>query len=871
MMQVNTLIDLVHSFEQRKHAIAIIEKTGYRTFRYSYHDIYRLSRRTAHLLDAMGITKGDRVLLWGQNSVAWVSVFFGCIMRGAVVVPLDARSRPEFIRRVQGQVGAKAFFCSRYRQDPKLPAKTIKAIFLEDLEAMLGEYSEKTSRTPLKHPLKQDDLVEILYTSGTTGEPKGVMLTHGNLCFMLQALHAIETPAATDGFLSLLPLSHVFEQMLGLLYPLRNGASVCYLPALKQSAILEALKKEHITLIVLVPRFLEMFRNTMLAAAEERGRKNAFLRRIERAKHLPCLLRKMLFTAVHRRFGSLRHFIVGGAPLPAELEAFWENLGFSLLQGYGLTETSPIVSCNTPRDRKTGSVGKILQGVDIAIAPDGELWVKGENVSPGYYHPKENHPKEKTKEKTQESFDRGWFRTGDIGYLDKEGFLFISGRKKDMIKTAGGMNVYAEDVEEALNGVAGVKDSCVIGVQRAGHEEVHAVLLLDDERDGKRKHEPERIIREANQKLDSAQQIQGFTVWPFNDFPRTTTLKVKKFAVREYAESIESFGSRRRKEEIVTRAPLASDMAAIAMTSIEDRLYAILRQLAREPRTIPEKAALGLDLRLNSIDRVELVSRIEQEMNVDIDEGEILATTTVKELEQLIQNHRQEEEKQSYRRWLLSWPLRALRACSQEIMWFPLTRVFCSPMLVKGTEHMRSLIGPVVFVANHQSHLDTPVILMSLPRQYRCRIVPAAWKEYFDAQQIARHDCLTRLKLWFLYNFVSLDFNAYLFPQHKGFRRAMQYTGELLDRGWSVLLFPEGTRSMDGKLLPFKPGIGFIAAEMKVPIVPVRVDGLVNVLSRGKWWPRKGKVSVTFGKPMVFTKESRVEIVNRVERAIREL
>ncbi|MBI4150267.1 AMP-binding protein, partial [Candidatus Woesearchaeota archaeon] len=824
-MAEKTVASIVHRFPERGKSIALIQKTDFRTFRYTYADIHRMACKVAHLLEKQGVKRGDKILLWGPNSVAWCVSFLGCILKGVVAVPLDVRSTPQFIKDIQAQVHAKVFFRTKYKLDPAIKIKTF---FLEDLEFLL----EELPATLPQDTAHEDDLVEILYTSGTTGMPKGVMLTHKNIHSNLMALQHIGQLAEHDTFLSVLPLSHIFEQTVGFLYPLSLGASICYLSSLKTSAMVKAFSSEHITLMLVVPRFLETFKNSILAQALEEHKEHLLLSMLHATKHLPLIMRRFLFHGIAARFGfHFKCFIVGGAPLDHELELFWESLGFPVIQGYGLTETAPIITANTLQEHKIGSVGKLLSNVDIALSPDGEVWVKGDNVTQGYY---------KNPQKNKESFEHGWFKTGDLGYLDKDGFLFIKGRKKDMIKTADGINVYPEDIENVLNKLSGVKEACVIGVKHGTVEEVHAVLLLDP----KTKRDPRQIVMETNRHLDSAQQIQGFTVWPFDDFPRTPIMKVRKFVVLDYL-------ARKKGKARETRTPSM-------IPDVDEKIYAILKSISKEPSRIAARATLGLDLKLGSIDRVELISLIEQELNVNIDEESITQTTTVADLERMIQEQKGTEEKRTFRPWTLSWPIRVLRTLSQEIFWFPLTRVFCSPLMVRGIEHLRDLKGEVVFVANHQSHLDTPLIIMNLLQPYHTFIAPAAWAEFFQAP---KHAYFERFKRWLAYNLVTLDFNAYLFPQTKGFRRSLQYTGELLDKGWSVLLFPEGERSTDERVLQFKQGIGFIGAEMRVPIVPIRIQGLVNVLPRGIYWPKRGEVRITFGKPLVFKQESQVEIV----------
>lgn len=816
---METLADLTKSLKSRGDAVALVHRTDYRTFRYSFAKLYARACQFAHLLAKHKIKKGDCILIWGPNSPAWVITLCGAMLKGVILVPLDIRSTPDVIKAIQAQVKAKALFCTRYKRNPF----KIKTFILEDLELALDEFPD----TPPKEKVDPDDLVEILYTSGTTGDPKGVMLTHRNIVSNVRAMQDIEPLSSDDMLLSSLPLSHIFEQTVGLLCPLSQGASVCYIRSIKISAIFDALHRERITIMAIVPRFLETFRKSML----QKSRLISPLSSAARA--LPRALRCALFFVVHRVFGRhFKYFVVGGAPLELSLERFWGTLGFRVLQGYGLTETSPMISCNTSREKRVGSVGKIIEGVNVKFV-DKEIWVKADSITQGYY---------KNPKKNKESFSGGWFKTGDFGVLDSDGFLFLHGRKKDMIITSGGINVYPEDIEDVLKRIQGVQDACVIGVKHGVEEEVHAVVLLANDIN------PSNILSLANEKLDSAQQIQDITIWPFEDFPRTPTMKIKKFLVLEHLQS----GA--KKEE------------PVGVPDVGKGLFSILRQLVKDSSRIKASATLGSDLKLGSIDRVELVSLVEHEFNIDIDEAEIVQTTTIADVEKMIHERRRLHRKRQFWRWTRVWWCCALRGTVQTLLLFPIVRLFCSPRHVRGLENLRDLRGPVIFVSNHQSHFDTPLIVMHLPQAYRSRIAPAAWQEYFLSKGIIK-----RTAKLFAYTLVTIFFNTYSFPQTKGFRRSVQYTGELIDDGWSILLFPEGTRSPGEKMLPFKRGIGLIASEMKVAIVPVRVSGVNRVLPREAFWPKRGPVSITFGVPLSFAGESQVQIVKKIEAEARRL
>lgn len=798
---MNTLFDFITSLE-KKEGIAVTHFTGYRHFSYTYNDIYTLGCKAATFLTKNGVKKGDAVFLWGPNSPAWVICFLGCLVRGAYAIPVDVRHTPAFVEKIQKQVHAKMLWTTTSLPLPKINCRK------EYFEHILYTLSSLDSH-PLKAP-REEDIVEIVYTSGTTGDPKGVVLTHRNLAANLLALQLLIKPHKEMTFLSVLPLSHLFEQMMGFFLPLQLGARIVYPPNLKPSLLTEMIKKEKITATLLVPRLLEALTRYAIEIYP--------LSPLVQKVFFP--LNRILFAPVRYMFPQLRFLVSGGAPLDPQLEKTWENIGIPVLQGYGLTETSPVLTYSLPDVHAHGSVGKLLPNVEMKIE-NGEILVKGDNVFSEYYQ---------NMEKTKDAFSHGWFRTGDLGFFDNDGFLYIQGRKKEMIKTSAGINVYPEDIETVLKHCKGVKDACVLGLPTKKGEMIHAVLLLD-------KGNPAEIIAEANKQLDEAQKISDYSVWSLPDFPRTPTMKIKKFEVLNALQ-------KEQKTVSQTRSPVQEILVRFTH------------------KKITSKTTLS-ELGLSSLDRVELASLLEQTLLRDIDENELRPETTVQHVEELLGR---KEKLQHIRRWT-RWKLaQAIRILVQYILFYPFLALFCT-VNIKGKENLANIKSPVIFVANHESHLDTLVLLMSVPFSLRTRIAPAAWEEYFFGEQKK-----WQMKLWqiFTYNVTTLFFNVFMFPQTKGFRKALCYAGELIDNGWNLLVFPEGARS-SGKMLPFKEGVGFLAKEMQVPIVPIKLSGLSAVLPPQRWWLTPGNVTVTIGKPLQFTTESLVEITKKVEDAVKNL
>jgi long-chain acyl-CoA synthetase len=460
-------------------------------------------------LQQQSLTKGDRLLIWSASRTEWLIAYLSSLLLGLVVVPLDNSSKEDFLQRI-AQISEAKFLITTQKQYTALKNPSLPFI---DIEA-LPEATLDLERLPT---IDESDLAELVFTSGTTGQPKGVMLSHGNIASnALASLKAISITEA-DRALSILPLSHMFEMTVEIAL-LSAGASVLYARSLVPDTLLKLLATQDITLMVLVPQALQLFLNGIEREVRRQGREKAFalLRKI--VARLPFSLRHRVFGQVHKRFGSsFRLFVSGGAYLPPPLAQSWETMGFRILQGYGATECSPVISVTRIDDHNYESVGNAIPGVSIRIAEDSEILIQGPNVALGYW---------KNPEATEQAFRDGWYYSGDLGYLDAKERLYIKGRKKNLIVLANGLNVYPEDVENALLNSGGLKDAVVIGLTEENKDpEVHAILLLEDATKAK------AIVQQANKQLASHQQVRSFTIWPEQDFPRTNTLKVKRLEV----------------------------------------------------------------------------------------------------------------------------------------------------------------------------------------------------------------------------------------------------------------------------------------------------------------------------------------------------
>jgi long-chain acyl-CoA synthetase len=561
------------------------------------------------------------------------------------------------------------------------------------------------------------------------------------------------------------------------------------------------------------------------------------------SKNEHFVLRWWRYRRIHRMFGlKFWAFVVGAAPLDAELEAYWSELGFAVIQGYGLTETAPIVSLNHPFETRKGSVGKAIAGVEVKIAPDGEILVRGENVTTGYFN---------ADAETARAFEGGWFHTGDVGEVGSDGQIYIRGRKKEMIVTPEGLNVFPEDVERVLNQIRGVRDSAVVGAPlEAGgtNERVHAVLVLDPD------VSPDEVVRQANAALDEHQKIRRAVVWPEAELPRTEgTRKLKRAAIRDWVRTG------------------AAPRVAHAGT---DQVTALLAKYAG--RSDLAAATTIEELGLSSLDRVELMVALEDAFQTRIDESAFSEARDLAGLRAVVERAASADappsEPVEFPAWNRSPVARAIRRVSLPTWILPLGRVFAW-LKIEGLEHLRGLNTPVVFAANHQSHMDAPVILTALPRRLRYRVTTAMAKDFFKPhfypQQYSRGEWFTNTLNYYL---AALFFNAFPLPQREaGARQTLRYIGSVLEDGFSVLIFPEGKRSETGEIDRFRPGIGMIASRLGVPVIPVRLDGLERVLRVGWKMARPGRVRVAFGAPMRLEGEDYEALAKRVEDAVRAL
>ena len=466
---MESLLAFVQSYAACGNEIAVRQRRGYRTESWTYDRIAEGANRFARELQTRGIIKGDAVLLWGENSAEWIIAFLGCLLAGVVIVPIDHASPIAFACQICREVNAKLIVRSHTQKD----CAAVPSITLEAIPEITAHRDSSPYSSP---PLSRKDALEIIFTSGTTADPRGVIISHGNVLANIEPLQTeirkylrYEKPFHPIRFLNLLPLSHVFGQMLGVFIPPMLAGTVVFIDSLRPSEFADTIRRERVSVLVAVPRFIESLQREVERQLEREGKIELFRENFALVEAQHFLRRWWRFRRIHSRLGwKFWAFISGGAALPQQTETFWNRLGYAVIQGYGMTETTSLISLNHPFRSARGSIGKVFPGMEIRVDENGEILVRGENIATGY----------RREGRTQSVAEAdGWFRTGDMAETDEDGHLYFKGRRKNVIVTPAGMNVYPEDLEKALRAQPGVRDCVVIGLEKDGNAEPCAVLF----------------------------------------------------------------------------------------------------------------------------------------------------------------------------------------------------------------------------------------------------------------------------------------------------------------------------------------------------------------------------------------------------------
>ena len=837
--------------------------------RHTYAELRRMSEAVAQWLAASGLSRGARCAILAANGPRWVAGYFGTMAAGMVVVPFDTAFTAEQVSKLLDNSGSSLLFAdAKHAQTAAraIASRPIRLVLMEaapgiEATASLDQIFSAFSGEFLPLEAEAGETAAILYTSGTTSDPKGVMLTHANFHAETDGAFRIVTFGPDDAILGVLPLFHALAQMANLLMPFAGGARVVFLESLNTQELLRGLRERNITLFCCVPQFFYLIHERIKKEAGAHGRlaHSAFrwmLKLCGFSRRFGLNLGKAVFQKVHRMLGpKMRYLVSGGSKLDAEVARDFYAMGFDLLQGYGLTETSGGAVATPPNDNVVGAIGKPLHVAEVKIdnpkAPEdgigpaiGEILIRGPLVMKGYY----NRP-----EATAEVIQDGWLHTGDLGYIDARGHIFITGREKEVIVLSSGKNVYPEELEAHYLKSPFIKEICVIGLHsRPGEpfsERLHGVVVPNFEvlRERRIVNAREVIrfdIETLSQRLPSTKRLLSFDIWQ-QDLPRTTTRKIKRFEVERIVAERQASSEASAEEGM--RALSGDDVQWLARPDVASAIEVVR---ARVGRDIHPHDNLELDLGLDSMERVELLVSIEQALGASVPDQTVSEVYTVRELIDAVRNNvggaGRSREALAWSAILNSDPTDPdVLSVAQpkpiaEHWWFLFGRFVqllgrdIFSLKVTGLEKLPKA-GPYIICPNHQSFLDPVMLVASLPYDVLRNVFYVGTSEIFGGgilRALARS-----LKL------IPVDPDANLVP-------AMKAGAYGLRHGKILVLYPEGERSIDGSPKVFKKGAAILATHLGVPIVPVAMEGFYESWPRGKGFQKFSRLKIEFGDPI---------------------
>jgi len=920
------LATIIDDFRRFDREIAVVRYQGNRRRVTTYGELARLSGRFAALLEKRGVNAGDRVLIWGENSAEWSAVFYGCMLRGVVAVPLDAFGTADFVARVAADVHPKLVV-----GDAVLLAKLAAARHAADVSALAFE--DLQSQLPAEEMgaiagLSNQTQLQILFTSGTTGDPKGIVLTHGNV---LASIRPIEDGAKPYmryerlvhplRILHTLPLSHVFGQAMGLWVPPVLRAEVHFESRLAAPRLIELIHDERISVLAAVPRVLALLKTHLEMTHEGLAEQVA-----ESAEKINPGRRWWRYRKVHREFGlKFWAFVSGGGALPGPLEQFWNALGFVLVQGYGMTETTALITLNHPFHVAEGTIGKPVTGSEVKLGPDGEVLVRGAVISAATWEDGAMRPRKDE-----------WLATGDIAERTESGELRFLGRKSEVIVTAAGVNIHPEDIEAAIEEQPDVAACAVVGMDTPTGQEPCAVLACRGSGNCAL-----AAIEKANATLPEFQRITRWVLWPEPDLPRTSTGKVRRKPVAAWLARIQSAAAAPSSGKAATNGDHAFGPSS-------DWLLALIAQITGEAHPgVGDELRLTEDLHLDSLGRVQLASAIEERLGIVSGTSLLEEVQTLGELrkavagggdgreqreenrEQGIENREERAENRDqdgrgqgtrgstdqssdgirdkgteirardagvqatgvvrpsatpqeerrprfiYPEWPWWKPFQWIRAAFVEAILRPMTWLLVAPRVV-GPD-MPLPPGPLLIVANHVTSYDGELIVHALPGPYRRRMAIAMLGEMLDDFLHWRNPWKPGDKSFYIFGpfaywLVTALFNVFPLPRQRDFQRSFAHAGKALDHGYNVLVFPEGTLSPDGKMAQFRPGIGLLAKQSYVPVLPIAMRGLGELKTHKRHWIRSGILEIHVGQAISFgPEETEAAITARLQDAVKRL
>jgi long-chain acyl-CoA synthetase len=850
--RIYTYRDLLELFETstKRHATRVamrIERDG-RKEQYTYADLRELATRVAGFLASEGIKPGDRVMLVSDNAPEWGMTYFGVLKAGATCIPCDPESSTAEILNFARAGNAAGVICSEaiINDQPELQRLlkeqgATRLWTFNEVFAMPDEETADERLALLPHRAHAQGVASLIFTSGTTGQPKGVMLSHRNLTSMVSMLSSVFDMNTSDGVLSVLPLHHTFEFSTGFLTPLSRGAQITYLPELTSDALARAIKNGHVTGMVGVPALWELLHRRIKNRLYERSewigksadnlmRANAWLR-----DKTPLNFGQVLFYPIHEGLGGrIRYFISGGSALSEKIQRDFHGLGFTILEGYGLTEASPVLTVTRPENRMlTGTVGKPLPGVEVRISdPDatgvGEVIARGPNVMLGYYE---------DEAATRKTLVERWLYTGDLGRVDEDGNLYLVGRSKEIIVDTNGKNVYPDELEEVYANSPYVKELSIVGLPDGIGEKVACLVVADDEYDISLSRAAlyrlvEEHFREVSASLPYFKRVK---VLHFTDIelPRTATRKVKRREVVHIMELLEE------KQKSGRRAGAQDSANADSIW-----LLGLVAGVANRPRSeVSIDTRLG-DLGFDSLMFVELATSIESAGGTISSPERFNEVQDIRELLTVVNRHPGASSKQETRR--------DEQRKDDEIHVPSFVRTagtragdflqrFLYEQFLRTNYEGRSNIPPhrnFIVAANHCSHLDMGLTKMALGEAGKDMVALAAADYFFD----------TKYKRAVMENFTNLV------PMERtgSLRQSLRHAKSFLDQGYNALIFPEGTRSITGIMADYKPVVGYLALHAKVGILPMYLDGTYEGLPKGTTLIKNRDVGARIGRLLEF-------------------
>jgi long-chain acyl-CoA synthetase len=832
----------------------------------TYSELRRMAESVGRWITENKFARGSRLAILADNHPRWVAAYLGIIASGCAAVPLDTALHDDQVTKLLNDSGTSAVFCDAKHVPVVRPAATEMklGLILMDPDRMTDQSKQERWLDDLPAifaagpgnfkaaPSKEDDLASLLYTSGTTADPKGVMLTHANFLGEVEAVFDWVDLGPSDALLGVLPLFHVLAQMANLLLPLVKGSRVVYLETLNTTELLRALTERNITAFAVVPQFFYLIHERITQEITKRGAitQKAFAGMVALNRALRKVginAGRILFRKVHDTLGPrMRYLVTGGSRFDPAIARAFHDLGIDVLQAYGLTETTAGIFANSPNDNQIGSVGKALKGVEGKIVdpqpqedsqPIGEVAVRGPMVMKGYW----NRP-----DATATVLRDGWFLTGDLGYFDSHGHLFLTGRKKEVIVLSNGKNVYPEEIEAHYLKSPYIKEMAVMGLEGKpgeGGDRLHAVIVPDFDALRQRKIvNAKEIIRfdieGLSPSIASTKRIGSYEIWQ-EDLPRTTTRKIKRFEVEKRVRANQS-----KKvdddSELPAEKPLTAEESAWLDQPDVQRALKIIHEAAHSaPSTLRPTLNLDLDLGFDSMQRVELLSRLEEELGGNVEESQLTEIYTVRDLvDAVLRSVASGGGSPGTRVAFAGWKsILAEDPDDPEVLalthpnrmndtfWYLVTRLMqlvafdLFHLKVTGLDKLPK-DGPCIISSNHQSYIDPLILASVLPAEVFFRAFAVGTSEIFGEGMMRR---LARsIKV------MVLDPDANLVP-------AMRAGAFGLRHGMALVLYPEGERSIDGTPRTFKKGAAILSIHLQVPIVPVAIEGFYEV------WPRNQK------------------------------